>query len=57
MSVPATDSDETWYDQDGNEISEEEARQNVAVRNVIFGGIYFAWSACVLLLYIKKRKK
>ena len=104
MSVPATDSDETWYDQDGNEISEEEARrrtiedkdgnilceyiernemvcsiqcsssadrlpitvstyddleearQNVAIRNVIFGGIYFAWSACVLLLYIKKRK-
>ena len=104
VSVPARDSDKTWYDQDGNEISEEEARrrtiedkdgnvlceyiernemvcsirysssadrlpitvstyddleearQNVAVRNVIFGGIYFAWSACVLLLYIKKRK-
>lgn len=104
VSVPAPENDETWFDQFGNEISEEEARrrtvedrngnvlceyidrnemvcsirysssadrlpitvstyddleearQNVAVRNVIFGGIYFAWSACVLLLYIKKRK-
>ena len=105
VSVPAPDSDETWYDQDGNEISEEEARrrtiedrngnvlieyidrnemvcsirfgdgedmlpitvstyddlhearQTADVRNVIFGFVYAAEAAVILLAYVAKRKK
>ena len=105
VSVPAPENDETWYDQYGNEISEEEARrrtiedkdgnvlceyiernemvcsvrcsssadrlpitvstyddleearQTADVRNVIFGFIYAAEAAGILLVYLAKRKK
>ena len=105
VSVPFPENDETWYDQYGNEISEEEARrrtiedkdgnvlceyiernemvcsircsssadrlpitvstyddleearQTADVRNVIFGFIYAAEAAGILLVYLAKRKK